>query len=190
MNLNEHEQNQTSASESQTRTETSKRMETSSDEHEGQPVQPSRDRWAGTNGDDYKWAAVSMNEWQQAQMRASEHEWELPKWMARQAWKSMNKWQQHHHHHHHHQQGQGQGQVVAWMAAVGVGAMGMAVVWVTAAAEAYYLTPCSPLSPLFYSIFHSIYMYIIIYFKYFNEKKLIPKMCNIIINQIIKIINT
>jgi hypothetical protein len=41
--------------------------------------------------------------------------------------------------------------------------------------------PCSRLSPLFYFIFRSIYMYIIMYFKYFNEKKLI--------NQINKIIN-
>ena len=62
MNPNEHEQNQTSVSESQTRTETSKQMETSSDEHEGQPVQPSRDKQGPAN--EWRRAVASTNEGQ------------------------------------------------------------------------------------------------------------------------------
>ena len=44
----------------------SKWAQMSSDEHKGQPVQPSRDKWAGNgdqqkNGDEHKGAAASMN---------------------------------------------------------------------------------------------------------------------------------
>ena len=59
--------------------------ETRSDEHEGQPVQPSGDKRARTNWNQQKNGEDSMNEWRRAQTKAGEYEWGLPKRTARQA---------------------------------------------------------------------------------------------------------
>jgi len=158
-----------------------------SDEHEGQPVQPSGDKWAGTSkqmettmderqwawtsGSEHKWGPVSTNggcpnKWRD---KREQHEWR--RWAGNNTTTTSRDGRQ--------------GQVAVWMVAA-AGAMGTVVVWVAAAAETYYLTPCSPFHPFF--IYFSSYILLCI-FKYLIKKKLIPKICNIIINQISKIIN-
>jgi len=127
-----------------------------------------------------------MNERQQAQMRASEHERGLPKQTAGQAQTSTNEgveWQQRHHH-------QQERVAVAGGSVNGSGSGSNgnsgSVSGSSSSRDLLPHPPAPPFRPFFILFF---IVYIIMYFKCFNEKKLIPKICNIIINQISKIIN-